>query len=65
MFNRWSNLFNGQTKGYNRFKQISYRKMAEILDIVDSEVKNHLEKLKKFGVTERIGGRGRYWRVNI
>jgi ATP-dependent DNA helicase RecG len=45
--------------------KISYRKMAEILDIADSAVKKHLEKLKKLGVIEKIGGTRGYWRVNI
>ncbi|QCI27746.1 winged helix-turn-helix transcriptional regulator [Caminibacter pacificus] len=45
--------------------KISYRKMAEILDIADSAVKKHLEKLKKLGVIERVGGTRGYWKVNI
>ena len=43
--------------------KISYRKMAEILDIADSAVKKHLEKLKKLGVIERIGGTRGYWKI--
>ena len=45
--------------------KISYRKMAEILDIADSAVKKYLEKLKKLGVIERVGGTRGYWRINL
>ncbi|WP_456488795.1 winged helix-turn-helix transcriptional regulator [Caminibacter pacificus] len=45
--------------------KIGYRKIAEILDINPSAVLKHLEKLKKLGVIERIGGTRGYWKVNI
>ncbi len=45
--------------------KISYRKMAEILDIADSAVKEHLEKLKKLRVIERVGGTREYWKINL
>lgn len=45
--------------------KISYRKMAQVLDIADSAVKKHLNKLKKLGVIERIGGTRGYWKINI
>ncbi|MFO7832235.1 MAG: winged helix-turn-helix transcriptional regulator, partial [Desulfuromonadaceae bacterium] len=40
-----------------------YRKMAKELDINDSAVKKHLEKLKAAGAIERIGGTRGYWKV--
>ena len=43
--------------------KISYRKMAQILDIADSAVKKHLNKLKEMGVIERVGGTRGYWRI--
>jgi len=45
--------------------RISYRKMAQMLDIADSAVKKHLNKLKKLGAIERIGGTRGYWKINI
>jgi len=43
--------------------KISYRKMAQILDIADSAVKKHLNKLKEMGIIERVGGTRGYWRI--
>lgn len=43
--------------------KISYRSMAERLQINNSAVKKHLEKLKELGVIERIGGTRGYWQV--
>ena len=43
--------------------KISYRKMAQILDIADSAVKKHLETLKNKGVLKRVGGTRGYWDV--
>jgi len=43
--------------------KVSYRKMAQILDIADSAVKKHLNKLKEMGVIERVGGTRGYWRI--
>ena len=43
--------------------KISYRKMAQILDIADSAVKKHLNKLKEMGIIERVGGTREYWRI--
>jgi len=43
--------------------QISYRKIAKILDIADSAVKKHLDTLKQKGVLVRIGGTRGYWRI--
>ena len=37
--------------------------MAQILDIADSAVKKHLNKLKEMGVIERVGGTRGYWRI--
>jgi len=45
--------------------KISYRKMAQILDIADSAVKKHLNKLKEMGLIERVGGTRGYWSVKI
>lgn len=45
--------------------KISYRKMAEILDIADSAVKKHLETLKNKGTIRRVGGTRGWWEVLI
>ena len=43
--------------------QISYRKMAEVLDIADSAIKKHLNTLKQRGRLQRVGGTRGYWEV--
>jgi ATP-dependent DNA helicase RecG len=45
---------------------LSRRELAEILgDITEDGVKYHLDKLKKEGKIERMGGdRGGYWKIN-
>ena len=45
--------------------KISYRKMANILDIADSAVKKHLESLKNKGAIKRVGGTRGWWEVLI
>jgi ATP-dependent DNA helicase RecG len=46
---------------------LSRRELAEILeDITEDGVKYHIDKLKKEGKIERIGGdRGGYWKINF
>lgn len=43
--------------------KISYRKIAQILDIADSAVKKHLDTLKQKGAIKRVGGTRGYWEV--
>ena len=45
--------------------QISYRKMAQVLDIADSAIKKHLNTLKQRGRLQRVGGTRGYWEVTI
>jgi predicted HTH transcriptional regulator len=45
--------------------KISYRKMAEILDIAESAVKKHLNALKEKGVIKREGGTRGWWEILI
>ncbi len=45
--------------------KISYRKMAEILDIAESAVKKHLNTLKNKNVIKRVGGTRGWWEVLI
>ena len=46
-----------------RDNKISYRKIAQILDIADSAVKKHLNALKQKGVLRRVGGTRGWWEV--
>ena len=43
--------------------KISYRKMAQILDIADSAVKKHLKTLKNKTLLKRVGGTCGYWEI--
>ena len=45
--------------------KISYRNLAEQLNINDSAVKKHIEALKENGFLTRIGGTRGYWEVTI
>jgi len=45
--------------------KISRKKIAKILDINQSAVLKHLEKLKEMGVIERVGGTRGYWLVKV
>jgi ATP-dependent DNA helicase RecG len=43
--------------------QITYRKIAELLEINDSAVITHIRKLKQKGVLKRVGGTRGHWEV--
>ncbi|WP_428357397.1 RNA-binding domain-containing protein [Methyloprofundus sp.] len=46
-----------------RDKKISYRAMAEQLDINESAIKKHLNKLKEKNLLKRVGGTRGYWEL--
>ena len=44
---------------------ISAKEISALLQIVDRTVEREIQKLKKMGILERVGGdRGGYWKVN-
>jgi len=45
--------------------KISRKDIAKILDINQSAVLKHIEKLKSLGRLKRVGGTRGYWKINI
>lgn len=45
--------------------KISYRAMAQQLDINESAIKKHLDTLKQKNIIERVGGTRGYWDIKL